>query len=47
MTTIVDITEGLTREQFCLSLFIDLAKAFHIVDQIHLIKHVLSVGLSQ
>lgn len=34
MTTIVDITEALTREQFCLSLFIDLAKAFNIVHHV-------------
>ena len=47
MKVLNDITEALDKKQHCISLFIDLSKAFDTVDHAILWKILSSVGLSE
>ena len=47
MKVLYDITEALDKKQHCVSLFIDLSKAFDTVDHAILRQRLLSVGLSE
>ena len=47
MKVLNDITEAIDKQQHCVSLFIDLSKAFDTVDHAILRQRLSSVGLSE